>query len=93
MSSLEIAALPIAEKLQLMELLWESLCRETSGSPNVPSWHGEVLAERIRRFDSGAGLSGGLSGTDHVSRRNGDCLPWSVPYCPFMREQNLRGYA
>ena len=53
MSSREISALPIAEKLQLMELLWNSLCREPSGGPNVPSWHGEVLAERIRRLDSG----------------------------------------
>jgi hypothetical protein len=53
MSSLDIAALPIAEKLQLMELLWDSLCRETSGNADIPSWHGEVLAERIRRLDSG----------------------------------------
>lgn len=53
MSDLEIASLPIAEKLQLMESLWDSLCRETSGSPEVPLWHGEVLAERIHRIDSG----------------------------------------
>jgi hypothetical protein len=53
MSDLEIAALPIAQKLQLMESLWDSLCRETSGGPDVPSWHGEVLAERIRRLDNG----------------------------------------
>ena len=53
MSELEIASMPIAAKLQLMESLWDSLCRETSGSPDVPSWHGEVLAERIRRIDNG----------------------------------------
>jgi len=53
MSDLEIATLPIAEKLQLMESLWDSLCRETSGNPDIPSWHGEVLAERIRCLDSG----------------------------------------
>ncbi len=53
MPELEIASLPIAAKLQLMESLWDSLCRETSGRPDVPSWHGEVLAERIRRIDSG----------------------------------------
>jgi hypothetical protein len=53
MSDLEIASLPIAQKLKLMESLWDSLCRETSGNPDVPSWHGEVLAERIRRLDSG----------------------------------------
>lgn len=53
MSDLEIAALPIAQKLQLMESLWDSLCRETPGGPDVPSWHGEVLAGRIRRLDNG----------------------------------------
>ena len=53
MSDLEIASLPIAEKLQLMESLWDSLCRETSGGPGVPSWHGEILAERIRCLDNG----------------------------------------
>jgi len=50
---LDIAALPVAEKLQLMESLWESLCREDSGEPAVPAWHKEVLAERLSRLDNG----------------------------------------
>jgi hypothetical protein len=53
MSELEIASLPIAEKLQLMESLWDALCRESSGGPTIPAWHGEVLAERIGRLDRG----------------------------------------
>jgi putative addiction module component (TIGR02574 family) len=53
MNSLEISNLPVSEKLQLMESLWDSLCRETSGESEVPSWHQEVLAERLHRLDNG----------------------------------------
>lgn len=53
MSELEIAALPISERLELMESLWDSLCRNSSDGPNVPSWHGDVLAERVRKLDCG----------------------------------------
>jgi putative addiction module component (TIGR02574 family) len=53
MNHLDIAALPVAEKLQLMESLWDSLCREDAEAPTVPAWHQEVLAERLSRLDSG----------------------------------------
>lgn len=53
MTHLDIAALPVAEKLQLMESLWDSLCREDLGASAVPAWHQEVLAERLSRLDSG----------------------------------------
>lgn len=53
MTNLEIAALPVSEKLQLMESLWDSICREPSVEAGMPSWHKEVLAERLRRFDLG----------------------------------------
>lgn len=53
MTNLEIAALPVSEKLQLMESLWDSICREPLVEADMPSWHKEVLAERLRRFDLG----------------------------------------
>ncbi len=53
MTHLDIATLPVSEKLQLMESLWDSICREPSGEPKVPAWHEEVLAERMSRLDSG----------------------------------------
>jgi len=53
MTEFDIAAMPTAERLQLMESLWDSFCRQTSGAENVPAWHGDVLVERLRRLDGG----------------------------------------
>ncbi len=53
MTQLEITNLPIEERLQLMESLWDSLCREPSGEPIMPDWHKQVLEERIARLDAG----------------------------------------
>ncbi|MDP2832799.1 MAG: addiction module protein [Pseudomonadota bacterium] len=53
MTQLEIANLPLREKLHLMESLWDSLCHEPTGEPVMPSWHGEVLAERLAWLDAG----------------------------------------
>jgi len=50
----EIADLPVAEKLKLMESLWDSLCGQTSGQPPLPAWHGDVLAARLARIASGS---------------------------------------
>lgn len=53
MTNLEIAALPVSERLQLMESLWDSICREPSVEPDVPSWHKDELTERMLRLDCG----------------------------------------
>lgn len=53
MTSIDLAAMPAAEKLQLMESLWDAFCREADGDVKSPAWHGEVLAERLRRVDAG----------------------------------------
>lgn len=53
MSNIEIAAMPIVERIQLMEVLWDSMCSETSGVLDVPLWHRDVLAERLQKFDNG----------------------------------------
>jgi putative addiction module component (TIGR02574 family) len=44
--------LSVAEKVQLLERVWENLCRQT-GNVRSPDWHKAVLAERRRRLESG----------------------------------------
>ena len=53
MSSIDIAAMPVTEKLRLMESLWDSFCLEAKNDVKSPAWHGDVLAGRLRRLDSG----------------------------------------
>ena len=53
MTTIDIAELPVAEKLRLMERLWDAL-RAQAESAVVPTWHQEVLAQRLQRLDSGA---------------------------------------
>lgn len=51
MITADIAELPVAEKLLLMERLWDAL-RLQADSSVVPAWHKDVLAERLRRLDT-----------------------------------------
>ena len=44
-STIPIETFSIAEKLLLMERLWEDLSRRPSDVP-IPDWHGDILAER-----------------------------------------------
>ncbi len=53
MTRLEIAKLPLQERLQLMETLWDSLCREPSGEAPMPTWHQQILDDRLARIDTG----------------------------------------
>jgi putative addiction module component (TIGR02574 family) len=53
MTTADIAELPVAEKLLLMEQLWDAL-RAQADSGVVPAWHQDVLAERLRRLDNGS---------------------------------------
>jgi hypothetical protein len=42
----------MADKLTLMEVLWDDLCRTAEDLPS-PAWHAEVLAEREERIKKG----------------------------------------
>jgi putative addiction module component (TIGR02574 family) len=42
-----------AEKLQLLERIWENLCQEL-GNVRSPDWHKEVLDERRQRLEDGS---------------------------------------
>jgi putative addiction module component (TIGR02574 family) len=53
MTTVDIVAMPVSEKLKLMETLWDSLCAHPGGNMSFPAWHGEVLEQRLRRLASG----------------------------------------
>ena len=42
MQTAELVALPLAERLQAMEALWDSLCRDQTQAHAVPTWHESV---------------------------------------------------
>ena len=48
---LPLNTMTVAEKVQLLETLWDNLCRE-SGDVKSPDWHRAVLEERARRLES-----------------------------------------
>ena len=52
MSISDIEKMDPKEKLQIMELLWDSICHDP-GAIASPEWHGQVLAERKEMIESG----------------------------------------
>jgi hypothetical protein len=46
----EIEQMTVAERLQVMELLWVSRVPDSVPSPD---WHGQVLSERLARIERG----------------------------------------
>jgi hypothetical protein len=50
--ALPLSEMTTADKLAVMELLWEDLSR-TAENASSPAWHAEVLAERERRIENG----------------------------------------
>lgn len=53
MTSIDIVELPMAEKLRLMESLWDSLCMAPPNEIKSPAWHADVLTARIQQLDAG----------------------------------------
>ncbi|MDD2759896.1 MAG: addiction module protein [Methylomonas sp.] len=52
MTSSEIKILPISERMNLMEEIWDSLCHEAE-LPESPVWHRDILEARVQRVSSG----------------------------------------
>lgn len=50
--TLPLNDMTVAEKLQLMEMLWADLSRNAD-TLESPEWHGDVLEERERRLAAG----------------------------------------
>lgn len=45
MTAIDIAEMPVSEKLKLMEALWDSLCVRQDGGFESPAWHEQALKE------------------------------------------------
>ena len=52
LESSQIERMSIAERLRVMELLWDALARDAEQMPS-PEWHREVLADRKARAEGG----------------------------------------
>ena len=52
MSIAEVKRLPLAEKLQIMEAIWEDLRARAEAVP-VPEWHKDLLDERRKAVEDG----------------------------------------
>ncbi|HSI12463.1 MAG TPA: addiction module protein [Chthoniobacter sp.] len=61
----EIEKMTLPERLEAMELLWDSLSRDASAVES-PAWHGDVLAERLEKISRGEAVFLSL---DEVKRR------------------------
>jgi len=48
----DIKEMPFAERLQLMEQIWDTL-REESEYMDSPQWHKDILRERKVAYDNG----------------------------------------
>lgn len=48
-----ITTLPLAQRLQIMEALWDSLSSDASFAATIPAWHEKVLAQRAQQLDLG----------------------------------------
>lgn len=50
--NLQLDQMSVEEKIQTMELLWESLS-QAPADLEIPDWHREILEERQRKVDAG----------------------------------------
>ncbi len=48
----EISKMSVLERLETMEVLWDSLTREPAGIIS-PKWHEEILSDRKEKIESG----------------------------------------
>ena len=51
-TDISIETMSVAEKVRLLESVWESLCARP-GDVVSPEWHREVLEDRKRRLEDG----------------------------------------
>ena len=52
MTIAEISEMSVLERLETMEVLWDSLTREPAGIES-PKWHEEILSNRKEKIESG----------------------------------------
>ena len=54
MTAIDIAEMPVAEKLQLMEALWDSLSARSATNAESPAWHEQALKQAESDLITGA---------------------------------------
>jgi putative addiction module component (TIGR02574 family) len=53
----DLRALPVAERLSLIEVLWDSIDAETAALP-LPQWHRDEIDRRLDALDAGDSTGG-----------------------------------
>lgn len=53
MTAIDIAAMPVSERLKLMEALWDSLGAQPDGDVASPAWHGLALEQAENELAEG----------------------------------------
>jgi hypothetical protein len=51
-NTLDLKHMSVEEKLQVMETIWDDLCKEAD-SLKSPSWHEDILNEREKEIKNG----------------------------------------
>jgi hypothetical protein len=53
MKEADFTSMSVDERLRMMESIWASFTRETESLAS-PDWHGDILAQRKAKLESGA---------------------------------------
>lgn len=53
MTVAELAGLPVAEKLRLMEALWDDVGRSDAEARAIPEWHRTIVTQRAAAVEAG----------------------------------------
>jgi hypothetical protein len=69
MTAIDIAEMPVSEKLKLMEALWDSLCVQKDGGFESPAWHEQAL--KAAEGDLAAGTAGFVDWVDAKEQLRG----------------------
>ncbi len=50
----ELASLPLAQRMEAMQVLWNSMTQDEADKlVAIPAWHKSVVLERVNRHDAG----------------------------------------
>ena len=52
MDMAELAKLPLAQRIEAMDVLWDSLTHDEAYDFS-PAWHADLLADRVREIEDG----------------------------------------
>ncbi|MDP2793447.1 MAG: addiction module protein [Sulfurisoma sp.] len=70
MTAIDIAEMPVSEKLKLMEALWDSLDTLSDGDVASPAWHGLALKQAEDELAEGAARFVDWSQAKNLLRKN-----------------------